>query len=121
MTDPAIPDKLYFKIGEVGSILGVKPYVVRFWESEFRLVPAKNRSKHRIYKRTDVETLLEIKRLLYDERFTIEGARKKLKERLKERHKQLDLNWKDDRYRVALRQVKKELAKIRDMLGRKSG
>lgn len=118
MAGPAIPDKLYFKIGEVSSILGVKPYVVRFWETEFRLVPSKNRSKHRIYKRHDLDTLLEIRRLLYDERFTIEGARKKLKERLKERHKQLDLNWKDDRYRVVLRQVKKELFRIREILGR---
>lgn len=118
MQDPAIPDKLYFKIGEVSALLGVKPYVVRFWESEFRLTPAKNRARHRIYRKSDVEALLEIRRLLYEERFTIEGARAKLKERLKERHKQLNLNWKDDRYRAALRHVKKELSKIREMLGR---
>lgn len=121
MAEPEIPDKIYFKIGEVSSILGVKPYVVRFWESEFDLVPAKNRSKHRVYKRRDVETLIEIKKLLYEERFTIEGARKKLKERLKERNKQLSLDWKDKGLRRVLRQLKKDLSSIREMLARPVG
>ena len=102
MAVPEIPDKFYFKIGEVSSLLGVKPYVVRFWESEFSLTPAKNRSKHRVYKRHEVETLLEIKRLLYDERFTIEGAQKKLKERRKERSKQLGLGLPDKKHRAVL-------------------
>ena len=92
MTATQIPDKFHFKIGEVSRILGVKPYVLRFWETEFRIIPAKNQSQHRVYKRQEVETLLEIKHLLYDERFTIEGARVKLKERLKERQKQLKLD-----------------------------
>ncbi len=75
------PEKLYFKIGEAAKIVGVKPYVLRYWETEFaELRPGKTRSKHRLYKRKDVETLLEIKRLLHDQRFTIEGARKYLKE-----------------------------------------
>jgi len=113
---PEIPDKFYFKIGEVSSLLGVKPYVVRFWESEFSLTPAKNRSKHRVYKRHEVETLLEIKRLLYDERFTIEGAQKKLKERLKEKSKQLGLSLPDKKHRAVLQKVKKDLEKIREML-----
>ena len=75
MTATQIPDKFHFKIGEVSRILGVKPYVLRFWETEFRITPAKNQSQHRVYKRQEVETLLEIKHLLYEERFTIEGAR----------------------------------------------
>lgn len=116
MPVPEIPDKFFFKIGEVSSLLGVKPYVVRFWESEFRLSPAKNRSRHRVYKRHEVETLLEIRRLLYDERFTIEGAQKKLKERLKEKSKQLDLGLEDRRFRAVLKKVKKDLAKIREIL-----
>ena len=116
MAVPEIPDKFYFKIGEVSSLLGVKPYVVRFWESEFSLTPAKNRSKHRVYKRHEVETLLEIKRLLYDERFTIEGAQKKLKERLKEKSKQLGLSLPDKKHRAVLQKVKKDLEKIREML-----
>ncbi|HSG05638.1 MAG TPA: MerR family transcriptional regulator, partial [Nitrospiria bacterium] len=104
------------KIGEVSSLLGVKPYVVRFWESEFSLTPAKNRSKHRVYKRHEVETLLEIKRLLYDERFTIEGAQKKLKERMKERSKQLGLGLPDKKHRAVLQKVKQDLVKLREML-----
>lgn len=116
MTRPGIPDKFYFKIGEVSEILGVQPYVVRFWETEFHLTPAKNRSKHRVYKRQDLETLIEIKRLLYEERFTIEGAQKKLKEQVKEKSKQLRLNWEEKGHKALLQRVKKDLAKIREML-----
>ncbi len=116
MAGQVIPDKFYFKIGEVSAILGVKPYVVRFWETEFNLAPAKNSSKHRVYRRQEVETLLEIKQLLYVERFTIEGAQKKLKERMKEKGKQLDLNLPDNRYKALLRRVKKDLGKLREML-----
>jgi len=76
---PEIPDKLYFKIGEVSDILGVEPYVLRYWETEFaQLAPKKSGAGHRLYRRKDVELLLRIKHLLYDERFTIEGARQTL-------------------------------------------
>jgi DNA-binding transcriptional MerR regulator len=86
MTDPVIeepreeiPDKLYFRIGEVSRLAGIKPYVLRFWETEFPgLGPKKSGTGHRLYRRKDVELVLEIKRLLYDKRFTIEGARKAL-------------------------------------------
>jgi DNA-binding transcriptional MerR regulator len=115
VTATRIPDKFHFKIGEVSRILGVKPYVLRFWETEFRITPAKNQSQHRVYKRQEVETLLEIKHLLYEERFTIEGARTKLKERVKERQKQLKLDLADP-YRATLRQVKKDLARIKVIL-----
>ena len=115
MAAPRIPDKFYFKIGEVSRILNVKPYVLRFWETEFRLSPAKNRSQHRVYRRQDVETLLEIKRLLYEERFTIEGARAKLKELAKERH-QMKLELSENPYRIELRQLKKELNRIKAIL-----
>jgi DNA-binding transcriptional MerR regulator len=113
---PEIPDKFYFKIGEVSSLLGVKPYVVRFWETEFDLAPAKNRSRHRVYKKHEVQTLLEIRRLLYDERFTIEGAQKKLKERMKNKSKQLGLNLEEKKQKAVLQKVKKDLEKIREML-----
>lgn len=74
-------EKLYFKIGEVARIVGVKPYVLRYWETEFAILkPGKTRSKHRLYRRRDVELLLRIKDLLHTRRFTIEGARKKLRE-----------------------------------------
>jgi len=116
VTATQIPDKFHFKIGEVSRILGVKPYVLRFWETEFRITPAKNPSQHRVYKRQEVETLLEIKRLLYDERFTIEGARAKLKERVKDRQKQLRLDLAENPYRTTLRHVKKDLARLKAIL-----
>lgn len=76
-----LPDKLYFKIGEVAKLVGVKPYVLRYWETEFSVLrPGKTRSKHRLYRRKDVETLLDIRRLLYQERYTIEGAKRKLRD-----------------------------------------
>lgn len=79
MSDAAVPDKPYFRIGEVSRLTGVKPYVLRYWESEFPSVaPAKTRANQRIYRREDVERILTIKRLLYTERYTIAGARAKL-------------------------------------------
>jgi len=82
MSTPELPDKLYFKIGEVAKLVGVKPYVLRYWESEFSVVrPEKTRSRHRLYRRKDVETLLEIRRLLHDERYTIAGAKRRLRRR----------------------------------------
>jgi DNA-binding transcriptional MerR regulator len=116
VTATQIPDKFHFKIGEVSRILGVKPYVLRFWETEFRITPSKNRSQHRVYKRQEVETLLEIKRLLYEERFTIEGARAKLKEQVKERQRQLKLDLVENPYRATLKLVRKDLARIKAML-----
>jgi DNA-binding transcriptional MerR regulator len=77
-----IPDKLYFRIGEVARLAGIKPYVLRFWETEFpSLGPKKSGTGHRLYRRKEVEMVLEIKRLLYEKRFTIEGARKFLETR----------------------------------------
>jgi DNA-binding transcriptional MerR regulator len=73
---PEIPDKLYFKISEVSDLLGVQAYVLRYWETEFpSLSPKKSGTGHRLYRRKDVELLLRIKHLLYEKRFTIEGAR----------------------------------------------
>lgn len=75
----SFPDKLFYKIGEVSKIVGVEPYVLRYWETEFPfLKPRKNRSGQRVYIKKDVEMLLSIKRLLYQERYTIEGVRKRL-------------------------------------------
>lgn len=83
LVSPAdIPNKLYFKIGEVARLTGVKPYVLRYWETEFTgLGPKKSGTNQRQYRRKDVELVLEIKRLLYEKRFTIEGARKHLGQR----------------------------------------
>jgi DNA-binding transcriptional MerR regulator len=79
MDPKKIPNKLFFKIGEVCEITDTQPYVLRYWESEFpALAPAKNSSGQRIYRRRDIETVLRIKQLLYDEGFTIAGAKKRL-------------------------------------------
>src|SRR5215475_12864232 len=74
-----IPDKLFFKISEVCDIVGVEPYVLRFWETEFPgLAPEKSKAGHRVYKKKDVENVLRVKELLYDRGYTIAGARKQL-------------------------------------------
>jgi DNA-binding transcriptional MerR regulator len=79
MAIPQIPDKLFFRIGEVCEIAGIEPYVLRFWETEFPiLVPQKSKAGHRVYKRKDVEMVLRIKELLYVRGYTIAGARKQL-------------------------------------------
>lgn len=82
---PNIPNKLYFRIGEVADLLAIKPYVLRYWETEFPdIKPSKSKSGQRLYKRRDVDLLMKIKDLLYQERFTINGARKRLRELIRE-------------------------------------
>lgn len=77
-TQLPLPDKLFYKIGEVSKISGVESYVLRYWETEFPfLSPRKNRSGQRVYVKKDVELILQIKKLLYQERYTIAGVRKK--------------------------------------------
>ncbi|MEX2303461.1 MAG: MerR family transcriptional regulator [Bryobacterales bacterium] len=86
---PEIPDRLFFRIGDVAELAGVETYVLRFWEGEFpTLAPKKTSNGQRQYRRKDVETVLEIKRLLYAEGYTIAGARKVLQDRVrtKKRH-----------------------------------
>src|SRR3954462_13511997 len=76
-----IPNRLYFRIGDVAELLGVKPYVLRYWESEFPVIsPQKSSSGQRVYRRNDVETLLLIQQLLHEERYSVEGARKRIQE-----------------------------------------
>ena len=114
---PRLPEKIYFKIGEVSEIVGVEPYVLRYWETEFDLLrPSKAPSKHRLYKKRDVELLLDIKRLLYSEGFTIEGARRKLKETKKEDKDQLKLPLAEQKYKTALVKLKKDLESLRKLL-----
>ncbi len=104
-----IPDKSYFRIGEVGKLLGVEPYVIRYWESEFQSIkPMRARSSQRLYRRKDVEELLVIKELLYEKKFTISGARKHLAE-IKGQNANAS-----EKKRLAL--IKKELQEIRDLL-----
>lgn len=75
-----LPDKLYFRIGEVADIVGVEPHVLRYWETEFRAVkPEKSRKGQRVYSRRDVDVLLKVKDLLYGHRYTIAGAKRKMR------------------------------------------
>jgi DNA-binding transcriptional MerR regulator len=112
-----IPDKLYFKIGEVADITGVKPYVLRYWESEFKMVnPSKSRSRQRLYRKSDVELIFRIKELLYEERYTINGARKKLKELGYGRISQPELQFEKTGRKSALDQVIQELREIQKIL-----
>lgn len=106
--DP-IPDKLYFRIGEVSGIAGVPSHVLRFWESEFsRINPKRTSAGQRLYSRKDVELILQIKRLLYDRKFTIPGARQFLRASTPEAG--------EDSRRV-LETVRAELESLRDLLG----
>jgi DNA-binding transcriptional MerR regulator len=117
---PEIPDKLYFRIGEVSRLLAVEAYVLRYWETEFpTLSPKKSDTGHRLYKRKDVEQLLQIKELLYAKRFTIEGARQTLAARHKESReapkvvpKEQSLLFEDS----PLPEIRRELAKILALL-----
>jgi len=112
----AIPDKVYFRIGEVGRILGVEPYVIRYWESEFKSVrPARTRSSQRLYRKKDIEELLKIKTLLYDERFTIAGAKKRLYGGSSDQSE--GQGGRDAFFRELLGDIKKELLAIRNILG----
>ncbi len=77
---------MFFKIGEVSQLTGIKPYILRYWESEFRLVrPQKSKIGQRVYRRRDVELILRLKEVLYEERYTIEGAKKKIAQEMKQR------------------------------------
>ena len=80
--DPVIPDKMYFKIGEVSEIAGLEQHVLRFWESEFKNIrPKRTSTGQRMYRKADIELLLYIKKLLHNEKFTIQGAKKYLNSR----------------------------------------
>ena len=119
--DRSIPNKLFFKIGEVCEITDTQPYVLRYWESEFpALAPAKNSSGQRIYRRRDIETVLRIKQLLYEEGFTIAGAKKRLESEMAGRVETpqplKEPNGDKDRNRKALKQVRDQLREILTLL-----
>jgi DNA-binding transcriptional MerR regulator len=104
-----IPDnKRFFRIGEVSRIIGVRPYVLRYWETEFPAIrPKRADSRQRIYQREDIETIREIKKLLYEEKLTVEGARRRLKSSKKTQSVSPD---------NLLKQIKEELKQILKIL-----
>ena len=111
------PDKRYFRIGEVSRITGVKPYVLRYWESEFRwMAPQKSRSKQRLYRRRDIDMILLIKKLLYEQRFTIAGARKKLREVGASKALEEGTLSVETDHRMRFQRIRDELHSIRQLL-----
>ena len=115
MVPTEIPDKLYFRIGEVETITEVPAYVLRYWESEFKLLrPKKNPAGQRLYRKKDVELVLRIKSLLYDERLTLEGAKKRL--RNESRTDQMDLGLRGAAMEEALRRLRDRLRLLRERL-----
>ena len=115
-----IPDKMFFRIGEVGRITGVKPYVLRYWESEFKLLrPIKNKAGQRIYRRRDIEAVLDIKNLLYKKKYTIAGAKKRLSEEIKGRGaQQMELGFTSPQLKTAIGRIRDGLVAIDEMLSR---
>ena len=119
--NPISYDRLYYRIGEVSRITGLKPHVLRYWESEFRVIkPHKGGSLQRLYRRKDLDLIVKIKKLLYEEGFTIAGAKKKIRdlERLENKQMKLKLvekgsNGKDNEFLIT---IKEELRGIRKML-----
>jgi len=109
---PEIPDKLFFRIGEVSTMLGLEPYVLRYWETEFpSLSPKKSGTGHRLYRRKDVELLLRIKHLLYEKRFTIDGARQFLHDEARAAHKEIKQE-QQILFSDPLPEIKRELTEI---------
>ena len=107
-----IPDRMYFKIGEVCKITGIKPYVLRYWETEFDVItPEKSRANQRVYQKKDIENILLIKQLLWGQRYSIEGARQKLKE-LKQEQRFKRLSESKSEANVKLTQIKQELKEL---------
>ena len=108
MPTTQIPNRLFFRIGEVCKIVDIEPFVLRFWETEFpNLAPEKSKSGHRVYKRKDIEMVLRIKELLYERGYTIAGARKQLSRSRPKEHRQ-----------KILHQIREELRDILTLLRR---
>ena len=111
-----IPDKLYFRISEVSKLTGLEPYVLRYWESEFKLIkPVRTKSRHRLYRRKDLNIILEIKRLLYEEQYTIAGAKKRLEDIIREEKSEAIAKKKLDPKKVLLDTLE-ELKSLRNSL-----
>ena len=115
-----IPDKLYFKIGEVKKITGVEAHVLRYWESEFKIIrPQRASSKQRLYRKVDVENILTTKKLLYEDGYTVPGARKLLTTKKSEKKNKEETKIPGGRARSMLAELKSDLQQLQDMLEKK--
>lgn len=111
---PELPDKLYFKVGEVSDITGIPAYVLRFWETEFaKINPKRTPSGQRLYRKTDVQLIFKIKYLLYEKRFTIKGAKQHLKSTATPQKTTRKKKDKDG----FLKEIREELESIRKIVG----
>ncbi len=111
------PDKLYYRIGEVATLTGIAPYVLRYWESEFKLLrPKKNLAGQRLYRKRDLELVTRIKTLLYEERLTLEGAKKRLAAESRGRSARLELGVPAAVYGRALKRLRAQLLTLRARL-----
>ena len=120
MKIPPIPDKLFFKIGEVADLAGIEQHVLRYWEEEIEsLKPKKNKSGQRLYQKKDVELIFQIKQLLYAEKFTLAGARKKLNKNQK-KEVQLDIAFDREDFAEWKDEIKQELEAILSTLEKRS-
>ena len=118
--EPVIPDKLYFRIGEVSELCRLPAYVLRFWETEFpQLKPVKSSTGQRMYRQRDVENVLHIKKLLYDEGFTIAGARQQLKDEARPAAKQSGLPFPKKNSNDGIKKVRQGLQEILGILSTK--
>lgn len=116
----SIPDKLYFKIGEVKQITGVEAHVLRYWESEFKIIrPQRASSKQRLYRRIDVENILTIKKLLYEDGYTVPGARKLLTAKKTEKKAIAKPKVTGKKARSMLAELKSDLKQLQEMLEKK--
>lgn len=109
-----IPEKAYFRIGEVSKILNVEPYVIRYWETEFKTInPVRTKTAQRLYRKKDVQELVAIKNLLYAQRFTIDGAKKQLQKSrgIEEPEEKIT-----EKQKLFLRHIKQELQQIREIV-----
>ncbi len=125
------PQKMYFKIGEVSEISGVKPHVLRYWESEFKVAkPMRSRAQQRVYKKSDVHKILLIKKLLYEDKYSIAGAKKKLRELIRQQKNetaveltgvkpatnQIELCFDEQRMKKKLKEIKNMLIDVKKLL-----
>jgi DNA-binding transcriptional MerR regulator len=113
-----IPDKLFFKIGEVAEIVSLRPSVLRYWETEFDVLkPGKSRTGQRLYTKKELEVIFEIKKLLYAEKLTIKGARKKIGNKMKlSTRLSTEVDLVQDKLRKVIDEVREDLIEIRNLL-----